>query len=890
MRLYTIYGVIYPCTLRVTSKCNGLRIIEAAAVRADHWSRSFFLKNSLDGHRLVRHDKSIIGNGNAATDNLPCLKSITRIGNRGERDRFICLGEGRRRTGGAVSINLNSDSISVGSIHIAADGAGIAALVIMRALYHPLVRIRAKIGAFLPMFIGVIFPGIIIYMNMQYDMHLDVITALIVIGDLLCSFINRQNAVFNLAANPVTGFVNIQFSKIDRVVLIRFNRTPAITVGISQLIIPAEIQTGKPIMIAGQLFEIMIAADIQMGNLIAAAVQFYKLTEVVIDASNETESIGGVAAPTLQEAIMAAQGTEIDNISGATVTTNAVKKAAASCIEQAMGVASEEPAADTAGDTGDDWLGEEPDVQASETQDFDVVIIGAGLSGVCAARAAAEEGAKVAIVEKSSSFNCRSGEYALLNGSLNKRWGRENIVDEDVVVDRLMRECTYRNKRSILKKWASHAHEVMDWFIEAYPELTICDSTREAVTQEQFDKGILVPLAWPQPEPYDYRNEEFPTFPSSMEFRSSRKDQQGFIVEANLNKAVENGAQTFFGCFGTKLLKDSDGRVTGVIIRDAQNDNKYIQLNASKGVILATGDNSGDEKIMKHFAPEIVEKKIANMGAMGMLGVDVEGKTVETGDGLRMGAWIGAKVQDFHAPMTHHMGSGMGVTPFLQINKRGDRFMNECIPGQQLENQIELQPECTSFQLYDSKWGEEVPYMPANHGGLCYIIPEDEDESNPNYTDRQYTKISAKAEAYQFKADTLEDLLTQCGFEGDALDNALASVERYNELAKAGSDDDFGKPASRMFALENPPYYACQWGTTSMLVCVGGLESDENCHTFTEEDPASPKRDIIKGLYVCGNVQGSRYAVEYPICMRGISHSLCVYYGYIAGKNCVAGV
>ena len=614
------------------------------------------------------------------------------------------------------------------------------------------------------------------------------------------------------------------------------------------------------------------------------------ITEVVIDASNETESIGGVAAPTLQEAIMAAQGTEIDNISGATVTTNAVKKAAASCIEQAMGVASEEPAADTAGDTGDDWLGEEPDVQASETQDFDVVIIGAGLSGVCAARAAAEEGAKVAIVEKSSSFNCRSGEYALLNGSLNKRWGRENIVDEDVVVDRLMRECTYRNKRSILKKWASHAHEVMDWFIEAYPELTICDTTRQVVTQEQFDKGILVPLAWPQPEHYDYRNEEFPTFPSSMEFRSSRKDQQGFVVEANLNKAIEAGAKTFYGCFGTKLLKDSDGRVTGVIIRDAQNGNKYIQLNAAKGVILATGDNSGDEKIMKHFAPEIVEKNIANMGAMGMLGVDVEGKTVETGDGLRMGAWIGAKVQDHHAPMTHHMGSGMGVTPFLQLNKRGERFMNECIPGQQLENQIELQPECASFQLYDAKWGEQIPYMPANHGGLCYIIPENEDESNPNYTDRQYTKISAKAEAYQFKADTLEELLTQCGYEGEALDTALASIQRYNELAKAGSDDDFGKPASRMFALENPPYYACQWGTTAMLVCVGGLESDENCHTFTEEDPASPKRDIIKGLYVCGNVQGSRYAVEYPICMRGISHSLCVYYGYIAGKNCVAGV
>ena len=615
------------------------------------------------------------------------------------------------------------------------------------------------------------------------------------------------------------------------------------------------------------------------------------ITNVVVDTSKETTSFGLEKGGEFAERILAAQSAETDAVSGVPVTRNAVTDAAKACIAQAKGETVEiAPVVEGAAADEGDWLGQEPETPAvDQVIDVDVVVVGAGLSGVCAARAAAEEGASVAVIEKCASFNCRSGEYAVLNGPLNERWGRTNIVDTDVVVNRLMRECTYRNKRAIIKRWADHAWEAIDWFIGAYPELTICDSTRQAVTQEQFDKGILVPLAWPQPEHYDYRNEEFPTFPSSMEFRSSRKDQQGFVVEANLNKAVELGAQTFFGCFATKLLKDETGRVTGVIVRDAQNGNRYIQFNAARGVILATGDNGADERIMKHFAPEIVEKKITNLGALGMMGMDVEGKPCPTGDGLRMGAWIGAKVQDFHAPMTHHMGGGMGVTPFLQLNKHGKRFMNESIPGQQLENQIELQPDQTTFQIYDSKWPEQIPYMPANHGGLCYIIPEDEDESNPNFTDRQYTKVSAKANAYNFKADTLDELFAQLGYTGEALENARASVERYNQLCREGYDADFGKDASRMFPLENGPFYACTWSTTAMLVCVGGLESDENCHTFTGT-AENPTRDQIPGLYVCGNVQGSRYAVEYPICFRGISHSLCVYYGYIAGKNCAQGV
>lgn len=616
------------------------------------------------------------------------------------------------------------------------------------------------------------------------------------------------------------------------------------------------------------------------------------ITEVVIDASNETESIGGVAAPTLQEAIMAAQGTEIDNISGATVTTNAVKKAAASCIEQAMGVKAD-GADSSAAASENDWLGTEPEIDESKvtkTVDVDVAVVGCGVAGVAAVRSIAEDGGKVAAFEKADGPQCRSGEYAVINGNVQAKWGRNTWTREqiDEIVDSHMVESTYRCKRSIMSKWAHNIGDAFDWWVEANPELYYAETTRSAIPDENAN-NFLIPIFYPLPENYDWKQERFPCYPTSVEFLPN----QSVTVNANMQKAVDTGnVDTFYGCFVEKLIME-DGRCVGLYARDAATG-EYIKCNAAKGVILSTGDYSQNTKMLQHFCPEVIENNIQCL----FTNVDVEGSFTNQGDGIQLGMWAGAQVQQSHAPMIHHMGGGadlsgvgvMGNAGFLNLDLNGKRFMNEDLPGQQLENQIELQPECTSFQLYDSKWGEEVPYMPANHGGLCYIIPEDEDESNPNYTDRQYTKISAKAEAYQFKADTLEDLLTQCGFEGDALDNALASVERYNELAKAGSDDDFGKPASRMFALENPPYYACQWGTTSMLVCVGGLESDENCHTFTEEDPASPKRDIIKGLYVCGNVQGSRYAVEYPICMRGISHSLCVYYGYIAGKNCVAGV
>lgn len=617
------------------------------------------------------------------------------------------------------------------------------------------------------------------------------------------------------------------------------------------------------------------------------------ITDVVIDASNETESIGGVAAPTLKDALMAAQSTEIDNISGATITTNAVKKAAASCIEQAMGVHT--AGGDTAASSSDeDWLGTEPEIDESKvakTVDVDVAVVGCGIAGVAACRSVAEDGGLVAAFEKADGPQCRSGEYAVINGKVQAKWGRDTWTREQIddIIDSHMVESTYRCKRSIMSKWAHNIGDAFDWWVEANPDLYYAETTRSAIPDESAD-NFIIPIFYPLPEHYDWKQERFPCYPTSVEF----KPDQHVTVEANMQKAIDTGnVQTFYGCFVEKLIMDN-GRCVGLYARDAATG-EYIKCNASKGVILSTGDYSQNTKMLKHFCPEVIENNIQCL----FTNVDVEGNFTNQGDGIQLGMWAGAQVQQSHAPMIHHMGGGadlagvgvMGNAGFLNLDLNGKRFMNEDLPGQQLENQIELQKNRESWQIFDSNWPEQLPYMPAAHGGACYYedyASEDEGPKN-NTTYRNYKSPyqleAAVADGRAVKADTLEELVAKIYPDDTAAQQtALDSIQRYNELAKAGYDEDFHKPASRMWAVENVPFYADKFTTALLLVCIGGLESDEDCHTFDAD------RNVIPGLYVAGNIQGNRFATEYPIGLKGVSHSMAMYYGYVAGKNALKDI
>ena len=524
----------------------------------------------------------------------------------------------------------------------------------------------------------------------------------------------------------------------------------------------------------------------------------------------------------------------------------------------------------------EDWLGEEPVIpeeSVKETVEADVIIVGAGIAGICAARAAAEEGASVVLVEKSTHFNARSGQYCVPGGKINEYFGRP-AVDPDLITNRIMRDSQYRVKRAIISRWAKNAHEVFDWYIAAMPEMYIAKTSEEKIPEEHR-RFHLAPIDWPQPPEYNYMEEEFPVYPNSLVFNPGHAPLLKRILE---NCVKDYGVKVFYAHKAERLEREN-GRFTGVVIRDMKNGG-YVRLKAGKSVVLCTGDNAGNPEILKRFYPSVLTHGIP---LTPMRTKDAEGNLINTGDGLKLGAWAGAAVQEYHAINAHNMGvmfSAMGNTPFLFLNKHGKRFMNECVPGQQLQDQLELQPGRVLFQIYDDNWREQLRFMPPSHGSYSGYSKED--------TGNHFDSIMSEP-AFQksiekgtiLVGETLDELLDKLDIDKE---NAKKSIERYSELARKGHDDDFGKPAKRMFPIEKGPFYASTWGLSPMLCCHGGLESDEECHVYSTEG------EIMPGLYVAGNVQGCIYAGEYPICVRGMSHSICMFYGYVAGKNAMSGV
>lgn len=534
--------------------------------------------------------------------------------------------------------------------------------------------------------------------------------------------------------------------------------------------------------------------------------------------------------------------------------------------------------------TGDlpykEWLGNAPEFDKIDIElEADVVVCGGGLSGVSAVRAATEEGASVVLFEKTDKIQCRFGDMGAIGSKVSEKWGRQGEQYKLEIMDHFMKESAYWPRQRILKYWLENCGAALDWYLEAKPDLHILNHTTDPIPEGV--EAWLQPARYPGPrEDYIANDENYPAYQITVQFRPD----QSPVLEAHYKKAVDSGlVQSFFKTPAKKLLTDDEARIIGVIAQD-YNGEVYKAM-ARKGVVLATGDYSNNLDMLNHYCPWALKN------ASLYTAIDPEGYYADTGDGHRMGMWVGAQMdRGPHAPILHNTGGPLGVSPYLQLDALGERFMNEDVSGQQIENRLATLPDNLSWQIFDSAWPEQLNSMPLGHCCVCMLLDDDDvAEKRVNHTlataDGYVTRgrvedaasgkstVSAGG-AKTIKADTIEELIEKMGLPREI---ALASINRYNELAREGIDKDFGKNSKYIFPLEKAPFYASKLTPDFLLVCVSGLESD----TFSR--CLNSRGYPIPGLYVCGNVQGGRFSIEYPITVPGMSHSMALTFGHRAG-------
>ena len=524
-----------------------------------------------------------------------------------------------------------------------------------------------------------------------------------------------------------------------------------------------------------------------------------------------------------------------------------------------------------------DMIGTEPEFPRVDREiSCDVIVCGGGLAGVSTLRSAVEAGAKTVLFEKCKSVQGRSGAFGVIGFRNSNRFGQGIAAMRKKITADIIKEGGNRGDYRIVRYWAEHGADDLEWYIAPLGGLHIMHCTTDVPPE-----GVTYWLQSnrdPMPAHLEPEKDYYPSYPGVWQFRPGGHMP---VLKKNFETAMDSGlAEAWFNTSVKKLVKE-DGRVVGVIA--VTDEGEVILARATGGVVLATGGYTGDEAMMNYYAPQAK----CNMRIYGSR--DSRGKQADTGDGHRMGVWAGGVMEDGpHAIVSHNMGGALGISPFLQLDAYGRRFMNEDVGGMQVEYKVERLPHQYSWQFFDATWPDCLPYCPLTHGAVCALYDKEDQRTgkvNPTLNKMDgYTSLEdvekEVAAGRLLKADTLEELVELTGLPKET---ALASIARYNVLACRGDDEDFGKTAQRMFPVMTAPFYACKITPAPLLATVSGLMSDSDAHVLDKDGLPIP------GLYAAGNVQGNRFGGEDPSMFPGTSHGMALTFGRLAGTNAAKG-
>ena len=585
------------------------------------------------------------------------------------------------------------------------------------------------------------------------------------------------------------------------------------------------------------------------------------VTDVVVDTSGETASFGAAAADELREQLLAAGSAEIDGVSGSTITSDAVMKAAKSCYAQAKGEAVVSSVQLPTGDETD-WLGKEPDIDEAaitETVDTDILIVGAGNGGMFAAAYAAANGLNFRVIEQNANVQDTRHWYGAVDSAAAKEAG-EPATDKAKLLSEISRYASGKCDQRVVKTWINESAAMHDFMRSILEDKYgwVCD----------FTSGSEA--AWPAENAEHNTDYLYPV--QEHNYMASGSASGTPRNELLLQYIQELGYDVDFKTSLAKLEKNSDGRITGIIAQSTEDDH-FIRYNANQGVLLACGGFPGNPYMMEQLDP---------------LGTSVTTacsySPADKGYGIRAAVWAGANLDKEAAPMLFDRGIvapgvdagyvdsdsafggkafpgkirqyNPGTQPFLKVNRNGERFANESCPYNDIVYAAAHQPGRVYAQICDANILEDAKRFhtigcsaQTRNGGEKYI----------------QGKMDEAIEAGAlFKCDTLDELADKMGFTGAAKDTFLATVERYNELYDKQNDEDFGKPAYRLSAIRTAPFYGC-WLGASLLTTEQGIAINEKGQALDNNNQP------MEGLYITGDMSGSFFANNYPCLMAGVA-------------------
>ena len=541
------------------------------------------------------------------------------------------------------------------------------------------------------------------------------------------------------------------------------------------------------------------------------------ITGCTAEGKDETEGVGSQAIAKMPGEIAESGSIAVDGVSGATITSTAIKEAAAAALT-------------AAGLNPDDYkTAVENNATAEDsTVDADVVVVGAGGAGMTAAITAAAEGKSVVILESQSMVG---GNSVRATGGMNAGktvYQDENEFGESAGVEKTLKTAAEKYAdnetitalaKTVSEQWAAYQADPTGYFDSV--ELMELDTMIGG--KGINDPELVETLCANSADAIDWLDEHGITLHNVSSFGGASVKRihrpvnaEGktvsvgsymiTLLEENCEKA---GVKMMLDTTATEILTDANGAAVGVKATGASGET--VTVNA-KAVVLATGGFGANLDMVVKYKPEL--KGFMTTNAPGI-----------QGQGIEMAEAIGAATVDMDQIQIHPtveantaalITEGLRGDGAILINEEGQRFIDE-VGTRDVVSAAEI----------------------AQTGSYSWLVV-DQAMADASSVIQGYIK-----KGYTVTGSTYEELGKAMGVDAAAF---AETMEKWNGYVEAKNDPDFGR-TSFANPLNTAPYYAVKV-TAGVHHTMGGLKINANTEVLNE------KGEVIPGLFAAGEVTG----------------------------------